>query len=348
MTATPDGITFIHSFLVKPTHNDTDNLPIGTIVPLKGDLFELLKIIFEKSDTECKIEIVFSPSEDGSQQNDVRDLLIHFLSQSDDGSRHEDILKLALRLLESTNRVTGPGLLFVIGGFDKGQSKIMVSRFPADEGIMADDQDGKLTVEFVDKLFMKDRNSYKAVVFHKLSGSSKTRGGKAVDKQVNDIRNPSSQYWIEDFLSCQLSVTSQAGSERFASALRKVYNETKDLGTKELLAAAARTIQNFDGEKHTPTELLMKLNVPQHIVSAVQKHIGLHAMAETFQLNSSYFKSSFRFQSKLISNGVMITAEVDEFDKVVEQKTVGEETEFKTKGKVINSKVQLNRAGGAM
>lgn len=348
MSAVSDGIKFIHSYLVRPTDDEDDHPPIGTIVPLSGDLYRILKAIFDKSDLECKIEVVFSKSDTGSQHNEVRQILVDMLEEEDDTTRDAVVLQLAVRLLDHTNGVTGPGLLFVIGGVDNGKSKIMVSRFPADEGIMADEQGGKLTVAFVDKLFMKNRNSYKAVVFHRLSPTSTRRSGQAVDKQVNDTKNPSSRYWIENFLECELAVTPQAGSERFATALREIYNATSDLDDKMLLAAAAKMLQNFGGQKHTPRELLEKLNLSDDVINAVEKRIGKHAMAETFELNIEYFKSSFRYQSKLLHTGVMITAEVDEYDKVVHEKEVEGETQITTRGRIVNSKVQKTRAGGAM
>ncbi|WP_321488313.1 hypothetical protein [uncultured Hyphomonas sp.] len=343
-----DGITFIHSYLVKPTDDEEESPPIGTPVPLSGDLYAILSGVFDKSANECKIEVIFRKSETGDQYNDVRQTLIDILEAPSEPERGEVVHKLALRLLNFTNGVTGPGLLFVIGGVESGHSKIMISRFPADEGIMADDQDGKLTVSFVDKLFMKNRNSYKAVVFHRLSPTSTRRSGTAVDKQVNDTKSPSSRYWIEDFLACELAVTPQAGSERFATALREVYNSTDDLEDKMLLAAAARTLQNFGGQKHTPSELLGLLNLPDEFINAVEKKLGPHAMAETFELNVDYFKSSFRYQSKLLHTGVMITAEVQDYEEVVHEKEVGDETEITTRGRIINSKVQKTRANGAM
>lgn len=341
-------IEFIYSYLVKPNKSDESYIPTGTDVPLFGDLFTFLSGIYEKSETECKIDITFDIPDDEKTENEVRANLVSMVEVEDSKLRDAHALWIALRLVQVTNKVNGPGLLFIMGGIFGGKSKIVISRFPADEGIMADEDNGNLTVQFVDKLFMKDRTSYKSVTFKKLSSAANARDGKAVDKQINDLRNPSSKYWIEDFLYCTLAVTPHAGSERFASALREVYNNTNDLDLKSTLAAAAKTLKNFKGQKKTPVEFLNALIVPSEIVIAVQQKLGRHAMTETFELNTDVFGNFFKYQSKLLHTGVMITAEVENYDDHIKEEEVGDEVRISTRGRVVNSKVQRTRANGAM
>jgi len=46
-------------------------------------MFDLLNGIYAKSDTECDVDITFSPTPDGKQQNDCRDLVLAYMSKPD-------------------------------------------------------------------------------------------------------------------------------------------------------------------------------------------------------------------------------------------------------------------------
>jgi putative GTP pyrophosphokinase len=62
----------------------------------------------------------------------------------------------------STTHRSGLGLLFLVTGEDDGETKIVVSRFPADSGVLAEEKGKGLTVEFLERIFMKGAKSYKA------------------------------------------------------------------------------------------------------------------------------------------------------------------------------------------
>ena len=74
------AITSIHSFLVHPAKHAEENIRIaGTKIPLSGQLHKMLTDVYQKSDTECNIDISFNPSKDGGQQNDCRDDILRYL-----------------------------------------------------------------------------------------------------------------------------------------------------------------------------------------------------------------------------------------------------------------------------
>jgi hypothetical protein len=53
-------------------------------------------------------------------------------------------------------RRSGLGLLFLIRGKERNKSKLVISGFPADNGILAEEQSNSLTVQFVERIFMKN------------------------------------------------------------------------------------------------------------------------------------------------------------------------------------------------
>ena len=88
---------------------------------------------------ECNIEIVFVPDEQGSQNNELRDLLVRYAKSPN--------LSSGRLIAESLQRVTtnrsGLGLLFLMKGTcSDGRHMLVISRFPASQGITATESSG--------------------------------------------------------------------------------------------------------------------------------------------------------------------------------------------------------------
>jgi hypothetical protein len=67
------SISRIHSFLVHPRNDENKPADIGGVeVPHTGRLFEMLSRLDTGAESECDIDIMFRPQEDGTQQNDSR------------------------------------------------------------------------------------------------------------------------------------------------------------------------------------------------------------------------------------------------------------------------------------
>jgi hypothetical protein len=95
-------------------------------------MFELLNEIYRRSEEECDIDIAFRLDEHGRQANPARDLIVEYL-------RNPIIQNgrlIAARLESFTDRRSGLGLLFLIGGLQGRDHKIVISRFPTDSAIL--------------------------------------------------------------------------------------------------------------------------------------------------------------------------------------------------------------------
>lgn len=160
------SVQHIHAFLVHPGKGRTRPTPItGTTVPLTGGMFDLLDGIYAKSDHECDVDITFSHTPDGKQQNDCRDLVVSYLTKPDQTKGG----KIAERLSAHTDGRSGLGLLFLIAGKVGREHKIVLSRFPTDSAIYVDDKSAALSVQFLERVFMKNKTSYKAVLYQHAS-----------------------------------------------------------------------------------------------------------------------------------------------------------------------------------
>jgi hypothetical protein len=212
----------------------------------------MLADIYAKSDEECNIPIRFLMAEDGTQENEVRTELIQLISQPTLGRPNA----LGARLRDATNLKSGMGLLFVVIGGSKDH-KVMISRFPADQGILAEAHEATLDVEFVERIFMKNQATYKAAVYEGKSLKADFWDGLVVDKQA-DIGH-SASYWIRDFLRSDFKTTPLAGSMRLAIALREAAKVAPSLEAKQQIISAMTLVQGFANRTVTPRELFTRL-----------------------------------------------------------------------------------------
>ena len=118
-------------------------------------------------------------------------------------------------------------------GEERSAKKLVLSRFPADSGILADLSAGNLNVEFLERIFMKSKTDYKSAVFVRTSSVSDFWDAKAVDKQIDNQQIALSDYWIKDFLASDFRTTAAAGTRRLANALKTASKNSSSLVVKE-------------------------------------------------------------------------------------------------------------------
>ena len=332
-------LTAIHSFLVHPDkHSDEPSQIRGASVPNSGKLFELLKDVFEKSEQECSHDIAFSPSSNGSQQNDCRDLVVAYLKHpAIDGGR-----KIAHRLQGVTTGKSGLGLLFLLSGQADGESKIVLSRFPADSAILAEETENSLSVEFLEKVFMRSATAYKAALYRGSSLDGDFWDGKAVDKQINSGVLTISNYWVKEFLASDFKTTSAHGTMRLANALLNATKKAKDAGVKQEIVAVARLALGLANKVTSIKDVCAKFRVSDDAVRVVRQQVPNDGVfADRFKFSASEFSKHIAIQSVELSNGAILMASAEEFDQVFEQKVVNQkkqEVRYSTQGQIVDQK----------
>ncbi|MGY4232930.1 hypothetical protein ACVIIW_001877 [Bradyrhizobium sp. USDA 4449] len=337
------GIERIHTYLVHPHKGSKDKPNIGgTTVSLSGKLFRLLDNIFSNSDAELNIQIAFNQSADGKQQNACRDLLIAYVQKPTlpNGRR------LAERLASVSDQRTGLGLLFLIVGKEGRNHKIVISRFPTDTAILAEEKRASLTVEFLERVFMKSANSYKAVAYvDSSSGSGSFWLGRAVDKQINSPLTEVSNYWIVDFLDSGFQVTGAAGTRRLAAAIREAAKKVDDIDIKTEIVAAATLARGLRGRRTSIAEFLSQFHLSPAATDAILSELkGDSVATEQFQFDAEEFRTQVGFRSVELNNGGMLTAEANEFDNVFRKEETGRgNVRFSTEGRIVNDKLRKSR-----
>jgi len=102
----------------------------------------------------------------------------------------------------TTNR-SGIGLMFLMKGTVGPRHQLVITRFPADQGVIAEGTAQVLTIEFLDRVFMKSAKAYKSAIYVYDSAEVGFWEGRAVDRQITGSRE-ASDYWIFDFLESAL------------------------------------------------------------------------------------------------------------------------------------------------
>lgn len=335
-------ITTAFSFLVHPSKKDTTQPQIGgTTLPLQGNLFDMLNGVFNKAAHECNIDIAFLPQPDGKQYNVRRNDIIEILKQP----TVSRVRLLAQHLQKVTTHRSGLGLLFVLIGTDATQKRIYISRFPADFGILAEENETALDVKLIERVFMRNAVSYKAVVYEGTNYDSDYWVGRAIDKQISNNSIAISDYWIREFLLSDFKTTSATGTRRLAIAIKDTIKNTDDIEIKEELSAAARLARSLNGQMMSMDNFGERFGLSEKTREALSTTLKDPKLSFTqFRFSSEEFGRHIRYRSLQINNGAVLTAPVDKFDDCFERKEVkgGREIEFVTRGQVINEQLRTS------
>lgn len=315
----------------------------GASVPTRGQLFRMLSGIFDNSEKDCRIEINFNHNSDGNQQNDCRDLLLAYIKSH----RVEDGRAIATRLQGVTTQKSGLGLLFLILAGDGQQAKLVLSRFPADQGILAEERNDRLTVEFLEKVFMKSATAYKAAIYSGKVSDTAFWKGRAVDKQINIPGDHLANYWIRHFLASDFQTTAAAGSRRLALALRDAMHSSTDQKVKMEIAAAVTLSAGLAGRTISAQEFCQHFRFSGRTTEAIKKIVKHdNLMAESFQFDPKEFAHHIAFRSVELDNGGVLTAEASRFDDVFQHELVaqdGKRVRYITEGEIIDQRLRKGR-----
>jgi hypothetical protein len=334
------AVEHIHSYLVHPGKGTRKPPQIrGTKVALDGKLFRLLDNIYAASDVECDIDISFNHSGAGLQQNPCRDLITRYLRKPVLGRGRT----IAKRLQQMTDHRSGLGLLFLIAGREGNDHKIIISRFPTDTAILAEEGAQELTVQFLERVFMKSASSYKAAAYQDSSLQAGFWLGRAVDRQITSRIVELSGYWIFDFLDSNFQLTPAAGTRRLGMALRNAAKNT-DLNVKREIVAAVTLAGGLKGKSTSISEFEERFGLSKAARDAINGELKTPALAEEhFRFDLDEFNNQVGYRSLELDNGAMMIAQSAEFDDVFHQEILDKkkhEVQISTKGRVVSERLR--------
>lgn len=315
------AVTGLFAFLVHPNKKLNDaTKPRGKAVPLSGDLYKFMFDIFERSQRECNIDIALSPSSDGRQANEFRDLALAF----GQNGTIEDATVLAHRLGLQTTRRSGLGLLFLLRYQDNQKTQILLSRFPTERAIMAEEGDGTLTVDYLEQVFLKNAHAYKAALFEARSfGRSELWEGRVVDKQINTILGDASRYWVYDFLAADFRTTPIAGTRRLARAILDASKATGvDFEAKQELHHAAGLAKNLGGQNISIFDFSERMGLSESTRELLKSKVDEATFHEKFIFNTDEYGRKISFRAVELSTGALVTAPSGEFQNLIKLESI--------------------------
>lgn len=333
-------IEHLQTYLVYPNRGASEPKRIsGTNVPLEGEVFKLLQDVYLKSERECSIDIAFNPPPENGEGNPCRMILLNY-------ARAPAVttgLPLAIRLAAHSTRRSALGLLFLATGMVGSQRKIVIARFAANSGILADENRQALSVEFVERVFLRSVGSYKAVLYQDNVTEHGFWTGKAVDRQINSSETEVSRYWITDFLDSDFKTTSATGMRVLAVAMRKAAQLSSSLDIKKEITAAATLGAGLDDQVMTANDFISRLGLSQSAREAItgqMRHQGL--LTEQFRFSAEEFNRQLPYKTIELHSGAILSAAATDFNEVFshsEPDTEGNIT-FTATGKVISEKLE--------
>jgi hypothetical protein len=297
----------------------------------------LLDGIYNRAEQECDIDIIFR-SNKGVQQNDCRDLICTHLG----GPTLTNGRAIAERLQAHTDRRPGLGLLFLIVGKEGREHKIVLSRFPTDSAILVEENPKSLDVEFLERVFMKNKTSYKAVLYRDTSLRAGLWEGKAIDKQTNPS-GESADYWIADFLQSDFSVTPKQGTNRLVTALRDAM-KTADIAVKQEIVSAATLAGSLTRQSISINDFVKRFSLSPAASEAIKQQLKNPRLAdERFFFSAPDFTSVLAYRSMELNNGATLSAPSRQFDDVFQKEIIDKdknEVRFTTQGTVVDDKLK--------
>jgi len=336
----------IHSFLVHPGKNEEEQVRIsGTTIPHNGALFRMLSKVYDRSIDECDIPIMFRKRDDGVQQNPCRDLVVAYGQQPTliTGKR------IAARLQSISTRQSGQvGLLFLMKATEGNEHVILLSRFPADQGVVVQERAEQLDVEFIERVFMKNAKSYKSARYsHQSFQPGSFWKGAAVDLQISGARELS-DYWISEFLDSILQTTSAAGSKRLAVALMGAIKSAPSVDVRSELVAAAQLMRGQNGRRQTAVRLLERVGLSDQAVRAIADGYpgGAVLMEDTFEMNAAEFQRFAAYRAVELDNGGLLVGEDARFEEIFNEEIVDaaqHRVRYRTEGNVVNETLRKLR-----
>lgn len=296
-------------------------------------LSQMLAGIFAGETGAHDFEITFNPAADGSQVNECRTQMLAFYAAPSTSTG----LRIAERLQSVTDNRSGIGLFFLLSGNNGLNQRLVMSRFPTDQAILADTTSGSLDVEFLEQVFIKRLTSYKAAMVQHPSPPEGFWKGIATDRQAGRAGEHISEYWLKDFLNADFSETPAHGTRRLATALKEAMRSSPNLSVKSEIAHASSLAHAvFQGKPVSIEGFCKHFGLSETAEETIKAALPKSSLfGKAFVFDSKEFRTIAPFRTVEMNTGAILTAPNDEFEQIFEISKSGDQIEYRTRG-IVN------------
>lgn len=307
----------------------------GSAVELNDDLNDYFLPMFEISDADGFVDIVFS-SECG--EHPIQDLLQR-IAFGPDSERLDCSKELAVRLASVTDRRSDEGLFILLLGHNEDRKRIAIWKFPNDESLHASFGEHGISIELLQDAFSRDNKYFKAAIFEGAS-SADLWNGIVEDKQATSRVTGVSDLWLSNFLQAQYELRDKAASAVLARALRETANRTRDPNLQEEINSVAVMLHHQDGQLVTFGEVQRRL--PVEARATFEQVLNDDRLDVPFKLRSDVVEQLLRLRVIILDNGVSVRGRPELFapdGPIVVHELEGMEIEISVYGTKVADKL---------
>lgn len=322
----------IYGFVTVALKNVKNPKPIqGKEINSTEKLYSTLLEIFTSMERKCDIPIKFL-SLDGTQNNPV----LLKIKNVNKNISYDEALWFAERLANCTDKTMKNGLFFIAKMKDLNNSRIALCRIPAEEGITVSIDKSDLKFDVLDDVFIKNSHKFKLAYF---DSSDDFKLGNATDKQINDGKKVRylSDYWVKEFLACELEITPKRGTKMLAEAIRKTIETTDDETVQKELTSVISMIPNVNEKRISFDGFFSLMNLSDETKNEVLQKLSISPTVQ-FEIDAEEFNNNCTYQFIIMDNGAIAIAPSNNFNSVwtVEQKD--SKTTVKSIGTIVKTK----------
>ncbi len=322
----------IYGFVTPASKNETHKQDVnGKEIGASEKLYGILSEIFSRVESKCDIPIKFL-SINGTQNNPV----LLKIKDLDNSFSYENVFWLADLLSNCTDKTMKKGLFFIAKMKDGNKSRIALCRIPAEEGITVKSEKSNLQFDVLEDVFIKNSHKFKLAFFDSVDDFME---GKATDKQINDTKKIRylSDYWVKDFLSCELTITPKRGTKMLAEAIRKTIEVTENETVQKELTSVIPVIQNVNTQKTSFDGFFSLMHLSEETKNEVLQKLTINPTVQ-FQIDSEEFNNTCTYQFMIMDNGAIAIAPSNEFNSIWTIEKKQEKVLIKSFGTVVKTK----------
>lgn len=326
------NIVKMYGFVTPTLKNETQKQGVkGKKILASEKLYKILDNIFSSVESKCDIPIKFLSNE-GTQNNPV----LLKTKEFDDSFSYDTAFWFAERLSNCTDKTMKKGLFFIAKLMTDNNSRIAFCRIPAEEGITVKSEKSSLQFDVLENVFIRNSHKFKLAFFDSVDNFME---GKATDKQINDTKKVRylSDYWVKDFLFCELSITPKRGTKMLAEAIRKTIEVTESETVQKELTSVISVIQNVNEQKTSFDGFFALMHLSEETKNEVLQKLSI-APTVQFQIDAEEFNNTCTYQFMIMDNGAIAIAPSNEFNSIWTIEQCNEKTAIKSIGTVIKTK----------
>lgn len=221
------------------------------------------------------------------------------------------------------------------------QKRLIASRFPTDQAVLADVSTGGLNVEFLEQVFIKRLSSYKALLIEHPEPKVGFWKGIATDRQAGQSGEHISEYWLKEFLNADFAETPAAGTRRLARALKDAVKANPSISVKtEIAHASSLAPSALMGKSLTISEFCDHFGLSDAARDTIKNQLSKPSLfGKKFQFSPQEFKEVAPYRTVEMNTGAILTAPSENFENIFEREIVGDNIEYRTRGRVNDQRL---------